>query len=257
MRQCQTKRSACQSAIGFTAMSGSDRHGNLTLALIVGAVLVFVVLLFAAIVSEHRAQMHRIYEDYQQNTAKEQRKAADKAARTCIGMEVVAITKCVSGQIAAHYNQQTTSQDLKAQKDMALWTFWMFVASCGTVLTAAIGIYYIRSTLEETRKTTKAGSIAAQAAQTSVKASREIAERELRAYACIESVRWKLDREAIQVSVLVKNFGQTPAYDLDVQGTSSLYEANEAPEFHEWDASDPKNTNRIGAGRPHPTIRCP
>jgi hypothetical protein len=58
-----------------------------------------------------------------------------------------------------------SEQDLEAQQDMAFWAALMFFASCTGVVITGIGVYFVKHTLDETRKATVAAIGAAEAAE--------------------------------------------------------------------------------------------
>ncbi|UTW53265.1 hypothetical protein KFF05_07920 [bacterium SCSIO 12827] len=117
--------------------------------------------------------------------------------------------------------------DLKAQGDMAKWSFWMMLASFLAAALTGVGVALIWWTLGETRRAANytegmlnEAKLTTLAAQATVEETRKNAERQLRAYVMVESANIKKLKigEIPEVSVTLKNFGQTPAYDVRVWG---------------------------------------
>lgn len=48
-------------------------------------------------------------------------------------------------------SEERAEEDLKAQRQMALWAFWMMVISLAGVTVGGFGLYFLKKTLDETR----------------------------------------------------------------------------------------------------------
>lgn len=121
-------------------------------------------------------------------------------------------------------------QDLAAQRDMANWAWWMLIATCASTVVTGVGIYFVAETLRANLAAVEEAAKAAQSAQRSVKVSEDTAQRQLRAYINLESAHIVLG-EKINVGlypatldVIFRNFGSTPAHDVEV-----FYEISQAP----------------------------
>lgn len=107
--------------------------------------------------------------------------------------------------------QWAAANAAREQAVLALWQIWIGVA--GTMV-AAVGLIFIAVTLYYTRRAVKEASLATQAANDAVAITREIGERQLRAYVHVtriglEQVNNDECEPAVRVSY--KNFGQSPA----------------------------------------------
>jgi hypothetical protein len=101
----------------------------------------------------------------------------------------------------AYRDEWRQEHDLHAQRDMSRWALYMWIATM-------VGIGLVGATLFETRK-------AAQAAEAVVTVTREMGQRELRAYVTVTDVQLLAFTvgERIRVKVVFKNTGATPAYE--------------------------------------------
>lgn len=118
-------------------------------------------------------------------------------------------------------------QDLQAQWDMSRWAFWSaFAASIGVLITG-VGVFYVRQTLEATRAAVEEAREGTKAANAAVQVTRDMAARELRAYVGIEITGLEFQRGAnnaigCKVRYTLRNFGQTPAYNVRVDSDFRL-----------------------------------
>jgi hypothetical protein len=141
---------------------------------------------------------------------------------------------------------ERAQRDLIAQEGMAHWAKWMFWASLASVLLTLVGVFLIWRTLIHTRSAAKAAAdaviearLATQAANKAIEITAENAERELRAYVDISSAEitdringadWE---EINSLQIALKNFGQTPAYDLRCWTLASLRDLPPREPFEE------------------------
>lgn len=95
--------------------------------------------------TEYRLEAEQISKGYADRTP-------ELIQSTCVMGDVGAYAKCVDEIVKAANEAQTAQRDLAAQRSMALWAAAMFWATFGTVVVAAIGIYYVRNTLLESRR---------------------------------------------------------------------------------------------------------
>lgn len=100
-------------------------------------------------------------------------------------------------------------RDLKAQEAMAKWAYWMLVASVAGSLLTILGLIFVWRTLHHTRRT-------ADFAGDSVTDNRNAAASQLRAYVGAPGINYSYNKENKVIAVVaeLKNFGQTPAYEL-------------------------------------------
>jgi hypothetical protein len=122
------------------------------------------------------------------------------------------------------------TRDLDAQEEMAKWAYWMFMATCATVLVTGAGLYLIWRTLhhtkvaakhtegmlEEAKATTKASLIAAKATEEANAQAANFAELETRAYLVAGDVTLHTHDIAncIFVRFSIRNVGRSPAYNI-------------------------------------------
>ena len=122
------------------------------------------------------------------------------------------------GTSNAETEEQRAQADLEAQQGMALWAFWMFVASAGSVVVATTAVILVYRTLSEARKTTEAVIETNKEAARAAKAAADtvgLMQRAERAYVTISHKPPGLDFQDLdghaKVIVDVKNCGRTPA----------------------------------------------
>lgn len=123
-------------------------------------------------------------------------------------------------QIEAERQRQNESRDLNAQEAMAKWARWMFWATIGTALVTLVGLILIGFTLRYTRKAAehtegmlRQAERATIAAESAVEATRDIGEKQVRAYLHVTNVGFSLGEKTGEVGVrlTVANAGQSPA----------------------------------------------
>lgn len=104
-------------------------------------------------------------------------------------------------------NEWRQEQDLRAQRDMAKWAFIMLWVTGASVAVTSLGVVYVALTLQETRRAVKA-------ADDAVAVTREIGNKQLRAYIGVASAtakfNWSGDA-SYRFVVTIKNYGATPA----------------------------------------------
>jgi hypothetical protein len=140
-----------------------------------------------------------------------ERRAYDRAGyaeeyieRACVGMDRAALIECIQDAIESAREDQRSEYDLAAQEQMAKWAWWLLLTSIGTVLTAGVGIYYVRESLID---------------------SRRIGQAQVRAYITIEKMKvvprivgQKIDWRIV---IHIYNCGQSPAREILVKMTST------------------------------------
>lgn len=182
-------------------MSNRDRYGNSApyVVLVIGLVIVFI---FAFEVASSRERAR--YE--QQRTSEYAGNAEADIRRTCIGVDDSAQAECIRQVVETGNEHQRAERDLSAQQEMARWAFYMLAVSSAGLVITAVGIYYVRDTLIETRK--------------SVQVTREIGEAQVRAYLSIRPTvipsmeGAPLDhRRSFEVEI--ENAGLTPARNVN------------------------------------------
>jgi hypothetical protein len=105
---------------------------------------------------------------------------------------------------------QYAEADLRAQRDMSRWTLIAAIAAAFSVGVSFVAVVLVWLTLEEARKTTKA-------AQATVDATRDIGEKQVRAYVSSGGFEIKAligqsgEIQAVKFTPYIKNTGQSPA----------------------------------------------
>lgn len=122
------------------------------------------------------------------------------------------MAKCVHDVIQATNEHDRAENDLVAQTEMAWWAFWMAIVSGAALIITAVGIYFIRETLVETRKAVKA-------ADDAVDVTQDVGQAQVRAYVACQSAKFAVDLDAFWCAVTLKNAGQSPAFDVEMTGS--------------------------------------
>lgn len=110
-------------------------------------------------------------------------------------------------------------RDLHAQEKMAMWAFWMFVATAATVALTFAALLAILRTLHHTKRAADAAvdmvteaKATSAAAEATIGVTREIGQAQVRAYLSIKAARAYVDeKDGIVFDVTVENSGQSPA----------------------------------------------
>jgi hypothetical protein len=139
-------------------------------ALVLGLVTVFMIAAVWDIAS--RTSQDRLKAE---TSAQELRdRAQEQMQRRCVAMEAHALIACVREIIEASDEHQRANYDLAAQQGMDEWAFWMMWTGVFSAGVTAIGVYWVKETLAETRK-------AVRAADDAVVVTRQIGEAQTRA----------------------------------------------------------------------------
>lgn len=186
-------------------MSQSYRRN--ALVALAGTLLGFTIILCAVFVWSEYQRGTNEYEQYRQTTHNKQQQAAENIASKCniVSAPSSLIGECLKAEIQTYQHQDASDQDLKAQQDMAVWGFWMFVASAGGLALSAIGLVLLFVSLMQTR--------------TTIKDNRELGQAQVRAYPYISDVEIGHDRGNgghLWISAKIENRGNSPALDFDV-----------------------------------------
>ena len=195
--------------------SGLDKLTSASLAL---AALLCAGVIFGAMLDTSFNNRRDLSAKYKIEAENYQRKASQDVADTCVGLadSPAAFRSCIDEQMRAYDSEQKADADLRAQQDMALWAFWVVLMSGGTMLVTAVGIFYVRETLEATR-------LAVKSADEAVAETRRIGEAQVRAYLSydidVTSIR---SDEPWEIVVVLENVGQSPARNVRVGAAGAL-----------------------------------
>jgi hypothetical protein len=137
---------------------------------------------------------------------------------------------------------------VSAEDTLAQWV--MAFLSFGALVVSGAAVWLVSETLKETKKAVADSARAAKAAEAAVEVTRESAEKQLRAYVEVVSVRLGDETQEgapAPVHVCLKNTGQTPARDFRsfgeaFSGPYPIDEHLEPPTLSNWGGSS------IGAG---------
>ena len=123
-------------------------------------------------------------------------------------------------KVEASRKQDAESRDLNAQEAMAKWAFLMTIATIGGVIATFVGLVLIGKTLHHTRRAAdytrdmlKEADRSAAAAEGAVAATRDIGEKQVRAYLHVKDFSFCIGKKdgEIGATVSVANAGQSPA----------------------------------------------
>lgn len=147
--------------------------------------------------------------------SKYQVNAQERIQATCVGHEGTGFAECLFEIEQSERDNHNTQKDIGAQRYMAIWAFVMAFAAIGTMGVTAVGLTWIKATLDETRR-------AVDSADDAVAVAREIGEAQVRAYASITSGSVSICPPNLKmakdyhhyfpkIDIVVKNYGNTPA----------------------------------------------
>jgi hypothetical protein len=154
-------------------------------------------------------------------------------------------------QAKAAREERRADDDLKAQQEMANWTFWMLVVA-GLQLGFGIGgIWLVYQTLKATRDAVREAEEATKAANASVAIAADSADRQLRAYVDVDEalLRWNGGKN-MEFVLICRNTGQTPAKSFDIWYVIDIGDANNANDTMDKESLTKNGPwNSLGGGR--------
>lgn len=128
-------------------------------------------------------------------------------------------------KIEAQRKQDSEKRDLDAQEQMAKWAFWMTLATIGGVIATFVGLVLIGKTLKHTRIAAEhTGNMlleaekATEAAEAAVVATRDIGEKQVRAYLHVKDIKVHYSRgfrRGLGAEITIANAGQSPSIDCE------------------------------------------
>lgn len=118
--------------------------------------------------------------------------------------------------------EQRENDDLTAQQSMATSTVEIVTATWWQVGIGVVALLLLGFTVHYTRKAAAHAQGANEAANAVVAVTREIAEKELRAYLSLTPAGVHFDGEVLSVSVTQRNHGQTPAKNVQYFGVINV-----------------------------------
>lgn len=117
-------------------------------------------------------------------------------------------------------NEWRSENDLQAQWEAANWTKYAAIAAWFGTIIAFIGIWFIWRTLKANVDAVQAATRAAVAAEASVAVAEDTAKRQLRAYLAVVGCSIEETDSGFTLSAILKNTGQTPAFNTRVMAES-------------------------------------
>lgn len=183
-------------------MFGSNRIGQLTLALVALVCAIFMAGVMYGLVSEQYAKVHQVNAAYQKNADADRKKANYEIAHACHGRDFITFRNCVSDKLEAYYKEQTTNEDLKAQKDMAFWAGWLLILTVFSILISLAGLYLLLDSLRQTRR--------------SISDTREIGQAQVRAYITCISSEVEISDGVVSLKPKFQNTGESPTSPLTI-----------------------------------------
>ena len=153
----------------------------------------------------------------QQSAADNQSDASGNEAGAALVADAPAIVTTTTDS-RAEREYQRAEADLQAQQDMAFYALLMFAASLATVLITALGVWFVKRTLDATLQAVKDTGRATLA----VEKANELAERnarvQLQAYVSITNPSIEFPcGSSIAFKVEVANSGQSPARSVQLE----------------------------------------
>lgn len=76
----------------------------------------------------------------------------DKVAQACVGVAKIDNIKCVNEAFEAKRGYEYNQSDLVAQRQSALWAYIMAAAAVLGIALSAVGVWLVKTTFDETRK---------------------------------------------------------------------------------------------------------
>ena len=141
----------------------------------------------------------------------------DKITRLCSGVREDARIECLIQATEARHKWNNDQRDLQAQEWMAYWAGRMTIASGFAAIAAIVGLWLLRRTWAETKRTADI--------------ARDIGEAQIRAYVGIKSATYSRDKNGWNIIKLrLINSGQSPA--LFVSGSCTIGVTNTSTRTH-------------------------
>ena len=143
--------------------------------------------------------------------------AKQEIERCGLGSDPAINAICVAGVVKATNENERAEADLVAQSEMALWARWMLIVTTLATLLTGIGVLFVRRSLTLNRE-------AIAAALAAVNVTREIGERQIRAYlSAVDAVGTNFAKEGVpDLALKIINPGQSPARNCKVMAAVFL-----------------------------------
>ncbi len=230
----------------FITMSNSDRSTGFKVVTVLTAILI--ASLVAVFLYDSGRKHGEALGEYSANSDTYARNTQEHI-KECLALpEDGRKSKCIVKVVEASNEHERAEKDLIAQTEMALWALGMLVVSTLMMFVSALGVWWIRETLAETRNAVKA-------ADDAVTVTRKIGESQLRAYCSVDSATLEQGNpdsggdgyRKIYTQITIKNYGQTPAYDARGWIACNSYSRKEG-KIRKLRREQPQNTLPLGPG---------
>lgn len=142
----------------------------------------------------------------------------------CGSKTSVEFRECVTKIIDAERESRRGESDLAAQWEAAEWVRWAGVLAAAQLIATVIGLYYVKGTLDETRRAVNDTSIATEAmlAQTKLMANAQRPWLDFEV-SDIEIADLAVQRDSLIVALNVKNISDFPAHELRTYAVGHFY----------------------------------
>lgn len=137
-----------------------------------------------------------------------EKSAERRIEATCARLEGVSLSECIIQIEQSERENHRAQKDLRAQRWMAIWAFVMAGTAIGTLIVTAIGLTWIKATLDQSRE-------AVRSADNAVDVTRSIGRAQVRAYAAVEAITISKVPDSMgrfEAEVTLRNTGQSPAW---------------------------------------------
>ncbi len=137
--------------------------------------------------------------------------------------------KAANANPYASAEQKRASEYLQTQRDMVKWAGRMFWVGLVEAAITFLGVILVGFTLNHTKRAADAANVSAKharrsanAAWKSVKVTREIGQKQIRAYLSCEGATFTVQDQWLECHPLIKNYGQSPASKIKLVMSVSL-----------------------------------
>lgn len=179
---------------------------------------VLILIIFACFIAVYS------FQKYQSDHTKQRDSVTQNKAETveqyfdiCIKRDesITNISKCFSQSIDANRNAQRAQHDLQAQQEMAEWAYALYLLTIAGLIISSAGLTFLFWSLRQTRVAIRSALIGNRLSLKAIKQEQSNAQKGLRAYVGIDSVKILYTLNNIATTrIILKNTGQTPARDV-------------------------------------------
>lgn len=147
-------------------------------------------------------------------------RADERISGACSGAEPGALVECVAEEMKSAREDQRAEYDLSAQNRMAEWAFWVMIVTAITAGLTAVALWFIKETLDETRRMVSEAKDATAAANQAVTETSRVGEAQVRAYLSAIGLKYssKSTPEGLipgpEIHLVLNNSGATPAVNV-------------------------------------------